>query len=158
MKTLLIAAGLAAAVLTSGSELAAHGPDPEHASARGMIVTRHFTGIWDQVDHEAQGIALQVVEQLDDSRKAVAYWYTYGADRNSAWYMGIGDLVDNRIELDLFESSGVGFLQASQAGNASVHPIGSMTIEFDSCTAGTVRYDTQHADVGSGSELLLFEK
>ena len=47
-------------------ELLAHGPDGGPIGpADGMIVTRHFTGIWDQVDQESQGIALQIVEQAE---------------------------------------------------------------------------------------------
>ena len=76
----------------------------------GIMVTRHFTGLWDQVDQEAQGITLQVVEQSDGSRRAVAYWFTYGADRKTAWFVAIGDLVENRIEFELYDSTGVGFL------------------------------------------------
>ena len=97
----------AAAIVIAVSGLQAHQGGAGSFSDQ-MIVTRHFTGIWDQVDHEAQGIALQVVEQLDDSRKAVAYWYTYGADRRTAWYMGIGELEENRIDFELFDSTNVG--------------------------------------------------
>ena len=117
----------------------------------GMIVTRHFTGIWDQVDQEAQGIALQVVEQLDDSRRAVAYWYTYGADRKPTWFIGVGELVDDRIELELFESTGVGFMQHAMPGNDTVAPVGTMTIGFQSCQSGEVTFVTDHPEVGSGS-------
>ena len=120
-------------------------------SADGMIVTRHFSGIWDQVDQEAQGLAIQVVEQFDDSRKSVTYWYTYGTDRNTAWFVGIGDLVDNRIDLMLFESKDVGFMQDAQPGNDPVQSIGTMTIVFDSCKSGVVTYETDHDEVGSGS-------
>lgn len=116
-----------------------------------LIVTRHFTGIWDQVEHEAQGIALQVVEQWDDSRRAVAYWFTYGEDRRSAWFIGIGDLVENRIELELFESTDVGFLQPAMVGNDSVSPIGTMTVTFSSCQTGEVSYSTTTDAIGSGS-------
>ena len=116
-----------------------------------MIVTRHFTGIWDQADHETQGLALQVIEQLDDSRRAVAYWYTYDSDREAVWYMAIGDLIDNRIEFQLYESTDVGFLQEAVPGNDSVHSIGTMTVVFDSCQSGDVTYQTNHPDVGSGS-------
>jgi len=116
-----------------------------------MIVTRHFTGIWDQVDHEAQGIALQVVDKPEDSRRAVAYWFTYDSDREAVWYVAIGDLVDNRIEFQLHESTDVGFLQEAAPGNDSVHSIGTMTIVFDSCQGGEVTYETNHPDVGSGS-------
>ena len=90
---LISSVALAIGLLAFGTNLSAHGSgsgDPPD----GMIVTRHFTGIWDQVDQEAQGLALQVIEQLDDSRKAVVYWYTYDADRKSAWFVGIGILVE----------------------------------------------------------------
>lgn len=140
----------AAAIVIAVSGLQAHQGGAGSFSDQ-MIVTRHFTGIWDQVDHEAQGIALQVVEQLDDSRKAVAYWYTYGADRRTAWYMGIGELEENRIDFELFDSTNVGFLQEGAMGNDSVTSIGTMTIEFGSCQSGEVTYATSHEDVGSGS-------
>ena len=117
----------------------------------GMIVTRHFSGIWDQVDQEAQGLAIQVVEQFDDSRKSVAYWYTYGADRKSAWFVGTGDLVDNRIELELFESGDVGFMQDNDPASDSVESIGTMVIVFESCDRGAVTFDTSDDEMGSGS-------
>jgi hypothetical protein len=135
-------AGLSAPVLAHGTV---------GAPAEGMIVTRHFTGIWDQVDQQSQGIALQVVEQLDDSRRAVAYWYTYGGDRKTAWYIGIGDLVDNRIEMNLFESTDVGFMQDKAPGNDPVSSIGTMVITFESCELGNVSFETSHPDVASGS-------
>ncbi len=135
-----------------GENVSAHGPGTgTGASADGIMVTRHFTGLWDQVDQEAQGIALQVVEQLDDSRRAVAYWYTYGADRNTTWFMGIGDLVEDRIEFELYDSTDVGFMQDTLPGNDSVHSIGTMTMSFESCASGLVTYDTNHNVVGSGS-------
>jgi hypothetical protein len=117
----------------------------------GLIVTRHFTGLWDQVDQESQGIALQVIEQLDDSRRSVAYWYTYDADRKTAWFIGIGDLIENRIELELYDSTDVGFMQPARPGNDSVHNIGTMTITFGSCQSGTVAFETSHELIGSGS-------
>ena len=150
-KYLVIWAILAASGLVApAGSVFGHGSEPGQGP-EGMMVTRHFTGIWDQVDHEAQGIALQVVEQLDDSRRAVGYWYTYGADRKTAWFMGIGDLAGNRIEFELFDSTDVGFLQGNEPGNDSVHAIGTMTIEFDSCQTGAVTYETSHDEVGSGS-------
>jgi hypothetical protein len=120
-------------------------------SADGIIVTRNFTGLWDQVDQEAQGIALQVVEQADNSRRAVAYWYTYGADSKTAWFTAIGDLIDNRIEFALYDSTDVGFMQEARPGNDSVQSIGTMTMSFDNCTSGNVTFDTNHSEVGSGS-------
>lgn len=140
---------------SSGAQLLAHGNDAggstPHGPAEGMMVTRHFTGIWDQVDQESQGIALQVVEQLDDSRRAVAYWYTYGPDRQTTWFIGIGELLDNRIEMRLYDSTDVGFMQDSDPDNDPVSDIGSLVFEFNSCHSGTVTYDTNRAGIGSGS-------
>ena len=147
---LISSVALAIGLVAFGANLSAHGNgsgDPPD----GMMVTRHFTGIWDQVDQESQGLALQVIEQLDDSRKAVVYWYTYGADRKPAWFLGTGALVENRIEFELFESTDVGFMQDAEPGNDSVKSIGSMTIVFDSCYSGVVSFDTVHATVGSGT-------
>lgn len=149
----IICLGLTIGLAGLNAPVLAHGPDdgPDGGPAEGLMVTRHFTGIWDQTDHQSQGIALQVVEQLDDSRRAVAYWYTYGADRNTAWYIGIGDLVGNRIEMTLYESSDVGFLQTNMPGTDPVNSIGAMTITFESCESGDVTFETSHPDVGSGS-------
>ena len=141
---------LAICVLGLSTGLFAHG-EGSGSSTDEFIVTRHFTGAWDQVDQESQGLSLEVIEQLDDSRKAVAYWYTYGSDRKTAWYFGVGDLVENRIELELFNSTDVGFMQDAKPGNDSVHSIGTMTITFDSCNSGAVTFETSHAEVGNGS-------
>lgn len=130
--------------------LMAHQAD-EGVPSGELIVTRHFTGLWDQVDQESQGIALQVVEQWDSSRKAVAYWYTYGPDRESAWYIGIGLLDDNRIDMDLYRSGDVGFMQDADPDNDPVTAIGEFVMTFDSCTSGTVTYNSSDPDVGTGS-------
>ena len=149
MKSLQFLVGLllGLGLFGSGSTVLAH----DVGTTDGLMVTRHFTGLWDQVDQEAQGLALQVVEQFDDSRKSVVYWYTYGADRKAAWFMGIGDLVENRIDFELYESTDVGFMQDALPGNDSVNSIGTMTIVFDSCDSGVVTFDTTLEEVGSGS-------
>lgn len=121
------------------------------AAAGEVLVTRHFTGLWDQVDQESQGITLQVIEQSDNSRVAIANWFTYGKDKKSAWYLGVGAMVEDRIEFELFDSSGVGFMQAAKPGDDSVIAIGTMTISFDSCDSGFVTFETSHEEVGSGS-------
>ncbi len=147
---IIISLALAAGLLVLSTGISAHETGTP-GSADGIIVTRHFTGLWDQVDQEAQGIALQVIEQNDNSRRAVAYWYTYGEDRNTAWFVAIGDLVANRIEFELYDSTDVGFMQDALPGNDSVQSIGTMTMSFESCTVGTVTFETSHALMGNGS-------
>jgi hypothetical protein len=117
----------------------------------GLIVTRHFSGLWKQPEHENQGLTLHVVHRYSGERIAVAYWFTYGEDRESAWLMGQGPVIDNRIELVLYQISDVGFLEPSDPDVDPARVIGSALMEFDSCQTGTVTFDTELPELGSGS-------
>jgi len=116
-------ATLVIGLLCSVTNIFAHG-NGQGDSDDGFMVTRHFTGAWDQVDQESQGLTLEVIEQIDDSRRSVAYWYTYGADRKSAWYLGIGDLDENQIVFELYESVDVEFMQDDDPDSTPVQSIG----------------------------------
>jgi hypothetical protein len=70
---------------------------PAFAVAQDLTVTRNFSGLWDQPEHESQGINLQVVDRTSGDKLAVAYWFTYGDDMKSAWFMGVGPASSNRI-------------------------------------------------------------
>ena len=124
---------------------------PLHAGATDVVVTRNFTGVWNQPQHESQGLNLSINDQADGSKVGVAYWYTYGDDSKSAWFLGAGPVIENRIELVLYEGAGVGFLEPDAPGDDRVSQVGSMEIEFSSCDDGEVTFTTQVAGVGSGS-------
>lgn len=119
--------------------------------AEDVIVTRNFTGLWDQPEHESQGINLQIVDQISGDKVGVAYWFTYAADLESAWFIGIGPVSGNRVEMLLYEASGIGFLESDAPGNDRVQEVGSMVMEFDSCSEGVVTFNTTLQGVGSGS-------
>jgi hypothetical protein len=120
------------------------------AQANDVIVTRLFTGLWTQPAHENQGINLQIVEQ-SVGKVAVAYWYTYGEDNQSAWYIGIGEVVENRAEMILYEVTDVGFLAPNDPMTDPVSEVGTLDIEFSSCDEGEVTFDTTLPGIGSGS-------
>ncbi|MFC1719752.1 hypothetical protein ACFL00_01250 [Pseudomonadota bacterium] len=123
---------------------------PTLAAAQEVMVTRGFTGLWDQYEHENQGINLQVVEQPGGEKEGVAFWFTYGDDMTSAWFIGIGPVSGSRIEMKLYEVSGVGFLEENNPDKDAVEDIGEMKIEFSSCDEGEVTFNTDIAGVGSG--------
>ncbi len=124
---------------------------PLAATATDLLVTRNFSGLWDQPAHESQGINLQIVDQAGGNKAALAYWFTYGDDMMSAWFVGVGSVDGNRISLTLFEGAGVGFLESNSPGDDRVTEVGSMEIEFSSCDEGEATFDTSLATVGSGS-------
>jgi len=122
---------------------------PVWAVAQDMIVTRHFTGLWDQTEFKSQGINLQIVHQDDGEKRGVAYWFTYGSDNQSAWFVGIGPATGNRIEMVLYQVQDVGFLEPGD--NIEATAVGTMTMEFSSCNQGEVEFETDIAEVGSGT-------
>ena len=89
---------------------------PLAAMAQDVVVTRNFTGLWNQTNHESQGLNLQVIDQITGDKVGVAYWFTYGDDMESAWFFGVGPVTGDRIEMILFEGSGIGFLEDNKPG------------------------------------------
>jgi hypothetical protein len=124
---------------------------PVLAMAQDVIVTRNFTALWDQPLHQNQGINLQIVHQFSGEKVGVAYWFTYGDDMKSAWFIGIGPVVGNRVEMMLYEAAEVGFLEPSNPDDNPVGEIGTMTMEFSTCNSGEVEFSTGIANIGSGS-------
>jgi hypothetical protein len=124
---------------------------PALSWAQDVIVTRSFTGLWDQIEQESQGINLQIIDQFDGSKVGVAYWFTYSSDLESAWFMGVGPVSGNRIEMVLYEGSGIDFLEDNAPGNDRVLEVGSLEMEFSSCTEGMATFTTTLDGVGSGS-------
>ena len=116
-----------------------------------VMVTRHFTGLWDQPEHESQGINLQIIDQDNGDKVAVAYWYTYDNNMDSAWFLAAGPVSGNRIEMVLYEGQGIGFLESNAEGNDRVVEVGSLEMEFSSCTDGSATFLTTLPNVGSGS-------
>ena len=75
---------------------------PVPAAAGDLVVTRYFSGLWDQPKQESQGIVLNIIDREEDGKKkAVAYWFTYGEDQATAWHMGIGPchLCENDVKV-----------------------------------------------------------
>ena len=114
-------------------------------------MTRNFSGLWDQPAHESQGINLQIVDQAGGTKAALAYWFTYGDDRKSAWFVGVGSVTGSQVSMTLFEGSGVGFLESNSPGDDRVSAVGSMEITFSSCDEGEANFSTSLSSVGSGS-------
>lgn len=112
------------------------------ALAGDLVVTRYFSGLWEQPHHESQGIVLQIIDQEDEDGdpKAVAYWFTYGDDEESAWYMAIGEVEGDQVLMQLYTSSGAGFLQAEDELVNPVAVTGELNLWFHNCNKGTASW------------------
>jgi hypothetical protein len=115
------------------------------------LITASFSGIWDQPEQESQGIILQIGEQVDEednvSKIGIAYWFTYGPDLQTSWYLGIGDISGNRIDMVLYTASDIGFMAENLEGDDSVVPVGTMLMDFHNCNQGTVVFEFTDGDL-----------
>jgi len=118
--------------------------------AADLVVTRYFSGLWDQPKQESQGIMLQIIDQEEDGKKkAVAYWFTYGDDLKSAWLVALGHVEGDQVIMQLYAVEGVGFMEDNMAGNDGAQSVGSLLLSFHNCNKGMAHYDTE-TDMGSG--------
>ena len=126
------------------------------------LITSSFSGIWDQPEQESQGIILQIGEQLDEEgiekKVGIAYWFTYGPDLNSAWFLGVGPVTGNVINMTLYTASDIGFMAANLEGNSSVVSVGALKLEFRNCNHGQAvyRFDAVEGDVLVDAETGVF--
>jgi uncharacterized protein YheU (UPF0270 family) len=70
---------------------------------------------------------------------------------DSAWFLAVGPVNGDRIDMVLYEASGVGFLEPNSEGNDRVVEVGTLEMEFSSCTEGVATFTTQLTGIGSGS-------
>ena len=110
------------------------------AVAGDPLITASFSGIWDQPEQESQGIILQIGEQGEDEKVGIAYWFTYGPDLKSAWYLGVGPVTGNQIDMVLYTASDIGFMAENLEGDLGVVPVGSLNLVFRNCNKGTANY------------------
>jgi len=104
------------------------------------LITSSFSGVWDQPEQESQGIILQIGEQEDDQKVGIAYWFTYGPDLHTAWYLGIGPVTGNEISMTLYTASDIGFMAENLEGDESVAPVGTLNLVFHNCNQGDATY------------------
>jgi CubicO group peptidase (beta-lactamase class C family) len=69
---------------------------------------RRFDGAWYDPAYDGQGLTLQI---LDDGRRLLGFWYTYGADGSKRWFMFDGVIDGSEAETPIYETEGGVFLQ-----------------------------------------------
>ncbi len=117
------------------------------AFAGDLAVTRYFSGLWEQPHQESQGIVLQIIDQEEDGMpKAVAYWFTYGDDLEASWFMAIGHVEGDQVLMELYSSSGAGFMQAEDADLNPVSASGYLNLAFHNCNKGMAEYSIEEGE------------
>jgi hypothetical protein len=119
--------------------------------AENPLITRHFSGVWDQPEQESQGIILQIGEQEGDIKVGIAYWFTFSVEGlASAWFLGVGPVNGNEINMVLYAAASVGFMDGDVEGDANVEEIGTLDLVFKNCNHGIATFTTTDHPIGSG--------
>ncbi|MBT8062023.1 MAG: hypothetical protein KJO85_05020, partial [Gammaproteobacteria bacterium] len=121
------------------------------AQADHLMISRYFSGAWQQPDHESQGIMLHIAEVAEGGKVGVAHWFTFGNDFDTAWFIANGPVVGHEIHMTLFTASGVGFLEADIPGDPMVSEVGTLVLSFQNCNQGTATFDTPEEVIGAGT-------
>ncbi len=106
--------------------------------AQAVIITKSFTGLWLQPDHESQGFDFQVINQNGGVSQAVVYWYTYDTAGNPMWLIGMGNVEGNQVSMDFMTVTGVTNLQSNDPEARNEVVLASAVFSFDDCQNGTV--------------------
>jgi len=110
------------------------------AIAGNPLITASFTGVWDQPEQESQGLVIQIGES-DGDKVGIAYWFTYGPDLKTSWYLGVGEVIGNEIHMTLYTASDIEFMAENLEGDDSVTKVGTLDLVFKNCNHGVATYE-----------------
>jgi N-acetylneuraminic acid mutarotase len=135
--------------LTALAELECSGKRQVSASgARTLAGLRSRSGAWFDPAHNGEGWS---VEELPDGRAQV-YWFTYDADGEQAWTIGVSPTSGTRMVVaDNYRPVGARFGSAFDPAQVQLQRWGRLELDLDSCLAGAARYESTQAGFGSGT-------
>lgn len=121
------------------------------SGARAAEGLRARSGAWFVGDRPGEG---WLVEDLADGQSLV-YWFTFDQQGRQAWLVGPGQRDGDSIVVEqLLQGGGTRFGAGFDPAAVTLSPWGTLTLEFDSCAGGTVRYASNDPAFGNGARSL----
>lgn len=118
------------------------------SGARAADGLRSRSGAWYVPERAGEG---WIVEELGDGRSLV-YWFTFDPQGNQAWTIGAGVRDGTRVRVDDNRiTRGTRFGSDFAAANVQLLPWGSLEIDFDRCSSGSISYTSTVDGYGAGS-------
>jgi hypothetical protein len=115
---------------------------PVAAQDQPMVITYGVGGGWFEPATNGQGFVFDVIPS---SNQMVAYWFTYPRDGDGReWFIAQGDISGTRADLVVYRASGGIFDLPSEV---TLDEWGASVLEFSSCTAATMTYESSGGDV-----------
>lgn len=120
------------------------------------ITTGGISGSWFDAANPGHGLHVEVlppVAEGEPDRIAVA-WYVYNGQGQQRWIVGDGtiDTDGNSATIsNAISTAGGLFPPAFQSSQVTSTPFGTLTLEFSSCSSGTLTFDSTDPQFGDGS-------
>jgi hypothetical protein len=88
---------------------------------------------------------------LETDYTTLVVWNTFNPEGNQLWVYGVGDLLNDgqSVVADTYINRSAGFLPGGEADD-EVEPWGLIRVDLSSCTEGTVTYQSDLPEFGSG--------
>lgn len=109
-----------------------------HAHAESGQLSAGHTAHWFDTEREGEGWSLEILA----NEQAVGYWFTYDEEGHPRWLIGIGDMIDDRIEFaEMMVTSGGHFGPAFNPDEVTFEVAGSATMQFFDCDSGQLEFE-----------------
>lgn len=118
----------------------------QHIPVNIPSIRADMSGNWFNPDQDGHGIQLEV---LDNGRVALA-WYTYDINGEPLWLFGVGSAKLTTIEVELLRFTGGRPPANWDEASVESEAWGAVSMEFESCDAGTLSWTTDDPDFPSG--------
>jgi YVTN family beta-propeller protein len=112
-----------------------------------FTVTPAISGAWYDPVHDGEGWLLEILA----NGQALLAWFSYDPGGKQAWFLNTGAVAGNTITFNLAVPSGTDFGPTFDPDELSRPPWGTAIFTFDSCTSGSMTYDSPLGGYGSGS-------
>jgi hypothetical protein len=114
------------------------GIDCGNVSLPPVMDAGRLSGSWFDPTHSGEGYVLEV---LADNR-TVVYWFSFDAQGNRRWFLGIGELGGGSLDFDvMYTTTGGVFGAEFNPDDVEVHPWGTLELELG-CEEGTARFSS----------------
>jgi hypothetical protein len=135
--------------LTAHSELECSGKRRVGPSgARLLAGLKQRSGAWFDPAHNGEGWML---EELPDGH-AVNYWFTYDERGEQAWTIGVAATSGDHLDVSQnLRPVGTHFGADFDPTQIRIVPWGRLTLDFEGCNRGVVRYESSLPGFGSGT-------
>ncbi|MBC8022893.1 MAG: hypothetical protein H7Y14_07225 [Burkholderiales bacterium] len=135
--------------LTAYAELECDGKKKLTSSGtRAIEGLKQRTALWFDPAHNGEG---WVNEELPDGRTQF-FWYTYDASGEQAWVLGVSPTSGDHLSIaDMYRPVGTRFGSGFDPNAVQRSDWGRVDLDFSSCNAGELRYQSSVAAFGSGT-------